>query len=167
MHALTRIVPPLVAAALLSACALGPWVPVDVHRGDSRDDVIRVMGPPTNAYVLPDGRARLEYNHMPAGKKTYMIDFDANGRMASWEQVLDEHHFARIVPGMTMADVQRLIGPPTYTYHYWLPSPANTWLYRFEVMPTCTLFEVSFDAATGQVLEGDYPPDPACPGEWR
>ncbi len=156
----------LAASALLSACALRPWVPSDVHPGDSRDDVIRVMGPPTNSYVMPDGHARLEYNHMPFGKKTYMIDFDAAGRMKSWEQVLDEHHFMGIVAGMSMSDVQRLIGPPTYTYHYFRPKPANTWLYRFEVVPACSLFEVSFDAATGLVIDGDYPPDPACPGEF-
>ncbi len=156
----------LAAAALLSACALRPWVPSDVHPGDSRDDVIRVMGPPTNSYVMPDGHARLEYNHMPFGKQTFMIDFDANGRMAHWEQVLDEHHFTQIVAGMSMADVLRQIGPPTFKSQYHLPSPGITWLYRYDTLPRCTLFEVSFEAATGKVLDGDYPPDPGCPGEY-
>ena len=48
-----------------------------------------------------------------------------------------------------------------------LPAPGgNTWLYRFQTIQRCILFEVSFDAVTGKVLEGDYPPDPACPDEW-
>ena len=57
------------------------------------------MGPPTATYTMPDGHARLEYNHMPAGKHTFMIDLDAGGHMAHWENVLDENHFAAIVAG--------------------------------------------------------------------
>ena len=151
------------SAALLAACA--SWLPAKTHPGDTPDDVVRVMGPPTATYTMPDGHLRLEYNHMPAGKQTFMIDFDAAGRETHWEQVLDEHHFAAIVAGMGPQDVLRLIGPPTYTWHYFRPSPANTWLYRFETIQRCTLFEVSFDAATGKVIDGDYPPDPACPDE--
>jgi hypothetical protein len=28
------------------------------------------------------------------------------------------------------------------------------------------VFELSFDAVTGRVLDGAYPPDPGCPDEW-
>ena len=37
---------------------------------------------------------------------------------------------------------------------------------RFETPQRCILFEISFDLATGRVIDGDYPPDPACPDEW-
>ena len=151
------------ATALLAGCALGPYSPRGVPPGAARDDVLRIMGPPTATYTMPDGHQRLEYNHMPAGKHTFMIDLDAAGRMARWENVLDENHFAAIVPGMRPDEVLRLIGPPTYAWHYFRPAPANTWLYRFDTIQRCILFEISFDAATGKVLEGDYPPDPACP----
>jgi outer membrane protein assembly factor BamE (lipoprotein component of BamABCDE complex) len=153
--------------AALAGCALPPYAPTGVHPGDTRDDVVARMGQPTGAYAMPDGRLRLEYNHMPAGKHTFMIDFDAAGRVAKWENVLDENHFAAIRPGMAPADVLRLIGPPTYTWHYFRPRPADTWLYRFETIQRCILFEVSIDQETGLVIEGDYPPDPACPDEWR
>ena len=150
------------AAALLAACAGGPYSPHDVHPGAARAEVLAIMGPPTGVYTMPDGHARLEYNRMPAGKHTFMIDFDANDRVVRWENVLDENHFAAIVAGMSHEDVLRLIGPPTYTWHYFRPTPGITWLYRFDTIQRCILFEVAFDAATGKVLDGDYPPDPGC-----
>jgi len=158
-----RLVVAASAAVLLAGCALGPYSPAGVPAGAARDEVLRIMGPPTATYAMPDGHERLEYNHMPAGRQTFMVDLDASGRMARWENVLDENHFAAIVAGMGPGDVLRLIGPPTYKWHYFRPTPGLTWLYRFETIQRCILFEVSFDAATGKVLEGDYPPDPACP----
>ena len=156
----------LLCGALLSGCALRPYAPTGVHPGDTREQVLQAMGPPTAVYTMPDGHQRLEYNHMPAGRQTYMIDLDGAGRVVKWENVLDENHFAAIQPGMGSQDVLRLIGPPTYTWHYFRPRPATTWLYRFETIQRCILFQVSFDQETGQVIDGDYPPDPACPDEW-
>ncbi len=156
----------LVAAALLGGCSTFPWSPAGVPAGASRAEVVRVMGPPTAVYTMPDGHERLEYNRMPAGRQTFMIDLDAGGHMARWENVLDENHFAAIVKGMTREDVLRLIGPPTFTSHYWRPTPGITWLYRWQSPLRCVVFEVSFEVSTGLVLEGDYPPDPGCPDEY-
>lgn len=157
----------VLATLALAGCAARPFAPTDVHPGAPRDEVLRIMGPPTASYTMPDGHERLEYNRMPFGKLTFMIDLDAAGRVARWENVLDENHFAAIRPGMDAHDVLRLIGPPSFTSHYQLPAPGgNTWLYRFQTIQRCILFEVSFDAVTGKVLEGDYPPDPGCPDEW-
>lgn len=153
-------------AALLAACAIGPYSPGGVPPGASRDEVLRIMGPPTATYTLPDGRQRLEYNRMPAGRQTFMVDLDAAGRMAHWENVLDENHFATIRPGMATADVLRLIGPPTFTSQYQRPEPGYTWNYRFETIQRCIVFQVDFNAATGKVLEGAYPSDPGCVDEW-
>ena len=162
-----RFLAALSTAALLAGCAFAPYSPDGVPPGASRAEVERIMGPPTGVYAMPDGQVRLEYNHMPFGKHTFMIDLDAGGRVAHWENVLDENHFAAIQPGMDARDVLRLIGPPSFTSHYHRPAPGgNTWLYRFQTIQRCILFEVSFDAVTGKVLEGDYPPDPACPDEW-
>jgi outer membrane protein assembly factor BamE (lipoprotein component of BamABCDE complex) len=153
------------AVLLLAACATTPYAPTAVRPGDARDDVLRIMGPPTATYTMPDGHVRLEYNRMPAGRQTFMVDLDAQGRVARWENVLDENHFAAIQPGMDANDVLRLIGPPTYASQYRLPEPGITWLYRFETIQRCILFEVAFDKLTGKVLSGDYPPDPGCPDE--
>ena len=161
-----RRLAPILASLALAGCAMRPYSPSGVPAGAPREDVLRIMGPPTATYTMPDDHERLEYNRMPFGKQTFMIDLDAAGRVAHWENVLDENHFAAIQPGMDAHDVLRLIGPPTYTGQYRLPRPGITWLYRYEAIPKCQLFEIAFDAATGTVLSGDYPPDPACPGEW-
>jgi hypothetical protein len=158
----------LLIAGLLAGCAIRPFSPSGVPPDASRAEVERIMGPPTGVYTMSDGHVRLEYNRMPFGKRTFMIDLDAGGRVAHWENVLDEAHFDAIRPGQSMADVLRQIGPPSFTWHYMLPRPGgNTWLYRFETIQRCTVFELSFDAVTGKVLEGDYPPDPGCPDEWN
>jgi outer membrane protein assembly factor BamE (lipoprotein component of BamABCDE complex) len=154
-------------AALLGGCALGSYSPSGVPAGASREEVLRIMGPPTAVYTMPDGHQRLEYNKMPAGKQTFMVDLDAAGRMAHWENVLDEDHFAAIRPGMTRADVLRLIGPPTFSSQYRRPEPGITWNYRFLTIQRCVVFQLAFSVATGQVLEaGAYPPDPGCADEW-
>jgi hypothetical protein len=153
-------------AAALAACALGPYSPSGVPAGAPREEVLRIMGPPTATYTMPDGHERLEYNHMPAGRQTFMIDLDAGGRMARWENVLDESHFAAILPGMRAPDVLRLIGPPTFTSRYALPAPGLTWNYRFAAVLRCIVFQVDFNEASGRVLESAYPSDPGCPDEY-
>jgi hypothetical protein len=66
---------------MLAGCASSPFTPTSVVAGDTREDVLHKMGPPTAEYTMPDGRPRMEYTRMPSGKKTYMIDFDAAGRV--------------------------------------------------------------------------------------
>jgi hypothetical protein len=150
---------------LLASCASGPFEPTSVVAGDTRNDVVRKMGPPTAVYTMPDGRPRLEYNRMPAGRKTYMIDFDDSGRVTHWEQVLDEKHFVAIVPGMHSADVLRLIGPPSERGAYRRPEPGITWSYRYEAIPRCQMFQVAFDERTDEVNAAYYPIDPHCDGD--
>jgi outer membrane protein assembly factor BamE (lipoprotein component of BamABCDE complex) len=158
---------PLFVALALAGCAAYPYAPTGVHAGASREDVLRLMGPPTARYVMPDGRERLEYNRMPFGRQTYMIDLDAAGRVAHWENVLDERHFAAIQPGMSREDVLRLIGPPAFTSNYARPERGFTWNYGFETPLRCVVFQVPFSAATGKVVEpGAYPSDPRCADEW-
>lgn len=161
-----RLLPSL-AALVLAACAAYPYAPTAVHAGAPREDVLRLMGPPTAVYTMPDGRERLEYTRMPFGKQTFMIDLDGAGRVARWENVLDERHFAAIQPGMSREDVLRLIGPPAFTSNYRLPEPGVTWNYGFETPLRCVVFQVPFSVATGKVIEqGAYPSDPRCADEW-
>jgi hypothetical protein len=152
---------------LLAACASGPFEPTSVVAGDSKDDVLRKMGPPTAIYTMPDGRPRLEYTRMPAGRRTYMIDFDEAGRVTRWEQVADEAHFAAVVPGMRSAEVLRAIGPPSDRGEYRFPERGLIWSYRYESVPKCQLFRLAIDSKTDSVVEVSYPSDPLCPGEFR
>ena len=157
----------VLSLAALPGCAAHPFAPTSVPAGAPRDEVLRIMGPPTATYVMPDGHERLEYNRMPFGRHTFMIDLDAAGRVAHWEDVLDEAHFAAIRPGMTRADVLRLIGPPSFTSNYHRPEPGFTWNYGFQAPLRCIVFQVPFSEATGRVVEpGGYPSDPRCADEW-
>ena len=72
----------LMVAVPLAGCAIRPYSPSGVPPGASRAEVERIMGAPTAAYTMPDAHLRLEYNHMPFGKHTFMIDLDATGRVA-------------------------------------------------------------------------------------
>jgi hypothetical protein len=157
----------VLATLAFAGCAVRPFAPTGVPAGAPRDEVLRIMGPPTATYAMPDGHERLEYSRMPFGKHTFMIDLDGAGRMARWEDVLDERHFAAIQPGMSRADVLRLIGPPSFTSIYHRPEPGFTWNYGFEAPLRCVVFQVPFSEATGKVVEpGAYPSDPRCADEW-
>ena len=98
-------------AGLLIACA-GLEPPKDL-KGRTEAEVVQAMGQPTGRYTLPDNGRRLEYAKGPAGRETYMIDLDAQGRVVQSEQVLDVNHFEVINPGMKEADLLRFIGRPS------------------------------------------------------
>jgi outer membrane protein assembly factor BamE (lipoprotein component of BamABCDE complex) len=156
----------ILVLALLAGCASSPFTPTSVVPGDTRDDVVRKMGPPTGQYTMRNGLPRLEYTRMPSGKKTYMIDFDAAGRVTQWQQVLDDAHFQQIAVGMRREDVLSLIGPPTTVWDFHRPRPGYSWFYRYESPLKCQGFDVTFDTGTGAVTSTGYPPDPACPFEY-
>jgi hypothetical protein len=66
-------------------------------------------------------------------------------------------------PGMTEAEVLREIGPPNGRGHFTHPVEADTWIYRFETIQKCVVFELPFDAATHLTQDGgSFPPDKSC-----
>ncbi len=150
----------LAAVALLAACA-APHTPSAIMAGQTADEVQQRMGPATARYAMPGGGMRLEYNRMPMGLQTYMVDLGADGRVIRWEQVLDENHFNRIELGVTADDVLRMLGPPTQKGRILRPVPAVTWQYRFDSPHPCILFELMVDA-NGKVIDKGYTPDLRC-----
>src|SRR5213083_1985964 len=97
---------------LLAGCA-GYGPPPQLAAGSSEGEVVQTMGAPTGRYTLADGQQRLEYARGPYGRHTYMVDLDAQGRVAKVEQVLDARHFAQLAPGQSRDDVLRTIGRPS------------------------------------------------------
>ncbi|HEX3139895.1 MAG TPA: hypothetical protein VHQ87_07560, partial [Rhizobacter sp.] len=75
----------LSAACLVAACTT--YGPQSLPKGSSMDAARAAMGPPTGEMALPDGGRRLEFARGPLGKHTYMLDYDAQGRLQNWEQV--------------------------------------------------------------------------------
>ena len=141
------------AAACLAGCAAyGPYA---LATGDSVDATTARLGAPTARYALPDGHARLEFARGPLGRHTYMVDFDAQGRMTGWQQVLDDAHFAAIQPGTPIDDVLARIGHPSdvwaVRYH-----AQSVWTYRY-ANNDCLVFNLGI--TPGGRVDG---PDPRC-----
>jgi len=92
---------------VLSGC-VGYGPPAD-WTGWTAAQIEARMGPPQTRRPL-DGGVRLEYPRGPAGRHTWFIDLDREGRVMRAEQVLTVPNFSRIVPGMSQDEVlQRLV----------------------------------------------------------
>jgi hypothetical protein len=110
-------------------------------------------------YALPDGGRRLEIGR---GRETYMVDFDASGRLASTRQVLAPATFATITHGMSEEQVLSRIGRPAFVFPVgW--QDLRVWNYRFGGLEgDCIVFQVSISNATHTVSDTGPNSDPAC-----
>jgi hypothetical protein len=145
------------AAAALAACTAA-YGPQGLRSGASVDEAIASLGKPTARYPR-DGGERVEYARGPYGKHTYMLDFDAQGRLLRWEQVLTEPRFDALRVGTSRDDVLFTLGHPSETKP--LPHQSRIlWSYRYEG-PFCKWFQVGLDGS-GQVVDTGYGPDPLC-----
>lgn len=113
------IVPILAALVLLAASGCDPQRISELQPGQSTEaDVRDRFGAPENVWNEADGGRTLEYNRQPAGQVNYMITLGPDGKVTAVRQVLTPDNFARVQPGMPMAEVRRLLGKPAKTAHY-------------------------------------------------
>lgn len=75
-------------------------------------DVRDVYGPPTEERKEADGSTTWVYVRGPMGFTTLMINIGADNKLRSIEQVLSDSYFAKVQPGMTKEEVNRLLGRP-------------------------------------------------------
>ena len=148
-----------VLSAVLAGCAT--LAPAAAPIGTPIAEVRRGSFGPTGEYPLPGGGTRLEFAQGSFGKQTWMMDFDAQGKLVSKEQVLTETNFARIVPGMPGAEVQMRLGRPAHVFSV-QRQKIQVWNYRF-FGGDCVWFQVSVSDA-GPVTEAGIGTDPACDG---
>lgn len=145
------------AAAVLCGCA-GSYGPQALRTGATMSEATASLGAPTARYARPGGE-RLEFARGPYGKHTFMLDFDPQGRLQGWEQVLTENRFNALATGTARDDVLFTLGHPAETRP--LPVQGRTlWSYRYDA-PFCTWFQVGLDAG-GKVVDTGYGPDPQC-----
>jgi hypothetical protein len=145
------------AAMAAAGCAF--MNPAALPAGSAEAEVTQKLGRPTGAYALPGGGKRVEYARGPYGKDTWMLDFDANGRLAKVSQVLTEANFNAIRPGMGRDEVLAAIGRPGETSRIaW--QRQTVWSYRYET-PFCQWFQIGLDES-GRVADSGYYPDPLC-----
>ena len=148
---------PAACAVLLAGCTA--YGPSRLAPGTLLADASRAMGPSTGDYVLPDGGRRLEFARGPMGRHTYMLDFDAQGRMTGWQQVLTEMRFNAVRVGTPSEDLLKTIGHPSERSVVGLQWQ-TVWSYRYESL-FCQWFQVGLDAQ-GRVTDTGYHPDPLC-----
>ena len=152
----------LLSACLISACT--SYGPNSLVPGSGIEAATRAMGAPTGDTALQGGGRRLEFARGPYGKHTYMLDFDAQGRLLRWEQVLTEAHFNTIRGGMDATEVRALLGRASEQYIVGWHEKQTVWAYRYET-PFCQWFQVGINAQ-GKVVDTAHGPDPLCtPGK--
>lgn len=94
-------------------------------------DVREKFGPPEAVWDGPDGAQIYEYNRQPEGDQNWQITIGPDGKMAALRQVLNERTFARILPGMPMEDVRRMLGKPMKITTYALKQETHyDWRWR-------------------------------------
>lgn len=152
-----RVATFLLAAAALAACAtMAPGgLPLGTPIATARQSLVG----PSGEYPLPGGGTRLEYRQ---GRQTYMLDFDAGGRLVSTHQVLTPTNFATIGPGMSQQEVLVRIGQPAFTFPVGWQN-LQVWNYRYGGLEgDCVVFQVSISNASRTVTETGPGPDPVC-----
>ena len=135
------------SAALCSlALALGGCAAALVPGTSREPDVIASFGASVEESRLPDGVRVLEYPRQPLGLENWRVSLSPDGTVRAVEQLLDEPHFARLKPGMSMDEVTRELGRSHSTSRFSnLDEDVISWLYRdpFERK----FFNAHFDAA--------------------
>ena len=101
---------------------------------------------PVPGAVLEPGARTLEYNRQPAGNVNYMITIGADGKMSALRQVLTPQNFDKVLPGMSMEQVRKLLGKPMKITPYALKRETHyDWRY-LNPPSTAMIFTVVMDA---------------------
>ncbi len=151
----------LAVTAVLAACDVKNIS--ELEEGVSTEaDVRERFGAPEAVWDGEDGAQIYEYNRQPAGHVNYMITIGPDGRMAALRQVLTERNFARVLPGMAMEDVRRMLGKPMKITPYELKRETHyDWRYMEGNRPDDSkVFTVVFDPdlrviSTGSMRDPD------------
>jgi hypothetical protein len=158
--------PAALAAAVLSlllVAACDPQRISELREGVSTEaDVRDRFGVPDNVWDEPGGARTLEYNRQPAGQTNYMITVGPDGRMTALRQVLTPENFARVVPGMRLDEVRRMLGKPAKVTPYALKRETHVdWRFASDAQVP-QMFTV-VHGADQVVLRTETGPDPDAP----
>jgi hypothetical protein len=148
----------LLSALLLTCCTAFSGL----RPGTStRADVISQLGVPAQRWQEADGGEVLAFPRGPMGVHTWMATVDAAGRLQALENVLDMKHFALIQPGLSQAQVLRILGPaqPQWTM-YFKARDELVWEWRYcDDFNEPARFDVLFDGASGKVRSAQSAPE--------
>ena len=112
------------------------------------------MGEP--ASVNREGDKEIwEYPLGPEGVRTYMMTINAQGTVEKIDQVLVEANFKRIVPGMTITEVRRILGRNSKEQRFGMTPNELTHKYKFNAGNEDQYFDVTYNAE-GRVQSVGY-----------
>ena len=112
------------------------------------------MGEP--ASVNREGDKEIwEYPLGPEGVRTYMMTINAQGTVEKIDQVLVDTNFKRIVPGMTITEVRRILGRNSKEQRFGMTPNELTHKYKFNTGTEDQYFDVTYNAE-GRVKEVGY-----------
>ena len=118
--------------------------------------------PQPGAAAAPGART-FEYNRQPQGQVNYMITIGADGKMSALRQVLTPLNFARVVPGMSMEQVRKMLGKPMKITPY-VARQQTHYDWRYLKLPnTSLIFSVVFDQDLRVVSSGSVDEELAQP----
>ena len=113
--------------------------------------------PQPGAAAAPGART-FEYNRQPAGNVNYLITIGSDGKMSALRQVLTPQNFSKVLPGMPMETVRKMLGRPMKITPYVLQQTIHyDWRY-LNPPTTAMIFTVVFDqdlkvVSTASVIE--------------
>ena len=101
--------------------------------------------PQAGAAAQPGART-FEYSRQPQGSANYLITLDPDGKMTALRQVLSPQNFARVLPGMPMEQVRKMLGKPMKVTPFRLARTTHyDWRY-IDAPNTPMVFTAVFDA---------------------
>jgi hypothetical protein len=127
-------------------------------------DTRAMMGQPGAVYAAPPGAGyslSWEYSHQPMGRQTYMVRFDAAGKVVRVDQVLDLKYVPALKVGAdTEEDVRRMFGRPGQISGPHRIYGGPIWDYFAYDGQRRIIISASFDAA-GTLKAAGESPDPS------
>jgi hypothetical protein len=124
-----RLVPPLVLAAALGACAN----PNTVAPGTPVAQLKQRYGKPTLTCAGPGGSTRMVWSQQPEGSYAYATNVDARGNVGQVVSVLTDEQFAYLTQGKWSPEQVRCeFGPPYRIFRLGLGNSSEVvWSYRY------------------------------------
>lgn len=117
------------------------------------------------AVVTAPGSQTFEYNRQPSGNVNYMITIGPDGRMSALRQVLSPQNFSRVLPGMTMEQVRKMLGKPMKITPFALQQSIH-YDWRYLSPPnTPRVFTVVFDRELRVVSTASADEESISPGD--
>ena len=150
-------------AALVALVACDPQRISELEEGVATEsDVLAKFGQPENVWDGPNGERIFEYNRQPSGHKNYMISIGRDGRMTALRQVLHPGNFAKVVPGMKMEDLRKLLGKPMKRTPYAMQRE-EAWDWRYMEPPNTSMVFTAWLDKDFRVTRTSTAPDKEAP----